>query len=139
MADIVDPATRSRMMSGIQGKNTKPELLVRKYLHNRGLRYRLHVKNLPGKPDIVLPKYRTIVFIHGCFWHQHHNCKFATTPDNRSNFWANKLAQNVARDQYQVNALKESGWRILIVWECELRNGTSRLEALYNEITQGKI
>ncbi|MHB1186042.1 very short patch repair endonuclease [Thiobacillus sp.] len=137
MVDVVDPATRSRMMSGIQGKNTKPELLVRRYLHSRGLRYRLHVKTLPGKPDIVLPKYRTVVFVHGCFWHQHSNCKFATTPSSRPDFWANKLAQNVMRDQYQINALRESGWRTLIIWECELRGDASRLEALYEEITRG--
>ncbi|MHB1077038.1 very short patch repair endonuclease [Thiobacillus sp.] len=137
MVDVVDPATRSRMMSGIQGKNTKPELLVRRYLHSRGLRYRLHVKTLPGKPDIVLPKYRTVVFVHGCFWHQHSNCKFATTPSSQPDFWANKLAQNVMRDQYQTNALRESGWRTLIIWECELRGSASRLEALYEEITKG--
>jgi len=135
MVDVVDPATRSRMMSGIQGKNTKPELLVRRYLHGRGLRYRLHVKILPGKPDIVLPKYRTVVFVHGCFWHQHRDCKFATMPSSRTSFWANKLSENVARDRYQIAALEGLGWRALVVWECELKDGAARLESLYSEIT----
>ncbi len=139
MVDVVDPATRSRMMSGIQGKNTKPELLVRRYLHSRGLRYRLHVKTLPGKPDIVLPKYRTVVFVHGCFWHQHQNCKFATMPSSRPSFWAHKLSENVARDQYQIAALDGLGWRVLIVWECELKDGAARLESLYSEITKDII
>lgn len=139
MVDIVDSATRSRMMAGIQGKNTKPELQVRKYLHRRGLRYRLHVRTLPGKPDIVLPKYHAVVFVHGCFWHQHHGCKFATMPSSRENFWSNKLAQNVVRDQYQINALKELGWRVFVVWECELHDGVPRLEMLYNEITKDEF
>ena len=139
MVDVVAPATRSRMMAGIRAKNTKPELLVRKYLHGRGLRFRLHVKTLPGKPDIVLPKYRAVVFVHGCFWHQHPNCKLAATPSSRPDFWIKKLTQNAARDRFQVNALRESGWRSLIVWECELRKGMLRLDALYNEITQGHI
>lgn len=108
-------------------------------MHRRGLRYRLHVKTLPGKPDIVLPKYKTVVFVHGCFWHQHHGCKFATMPGSRENFWSNKLAQNVVRDQYQVNALKELGWRVFVVWECELHDGVPRLEMLYNEITKDEF
>jgi len=135
MVDVVDPATRSRMMSNIRGKNTKPELLVRKYLHARGLRYRLHVKNLPGKPDLVFPKYRTVVFVHGCFWHHHAGCKYATMPSSRPGFWANKLSDNVARDQYQYAALTELGWRVFVVWECELMKETSRLNSLYSEIT----
>lgn len=135
MVDVVDPATRSRMMSGIRGKNTKPELLVRKYLHTRGLRYRLHVKNLPGKPDLVFPKYRTVVFVHGCFWHHHAGCKYATMPSSRPDFWATKLSDNVARDQYQHTALDGLGWRVIVVWECELMKDTSRLRLLYSEIT----
>lgn len=134
MVDVVDPATRSRMMSGIRGKNTKPEILVRKYLHGRGLRFRLHVKELPGKPDLVFPRYRTVVFVHGCFWHHHAGCKYATTPSNRADFWKNKLSENVARDQYQVAALNGIGWRVLVVWECELRDIAKRLESLYFEI-----
>ncbi|MGB9128955.1 MAG: DNA mismatch endonuclease Vsr [Thiobacillus sp.] len=139
MVDVVDPATRSRMMSGIRSKNTKPELLVRSYLHGRGLRFRLHVKTLPGKPDIVLPKYRAVVFVHGCFWHRHPGCKFAYLPNSRPDFWVEKLSLNAARDKVKANALIKSGWRVFTVWECELRKGTARLDALYNEITQGSI
>ena len=135
MVDVVDKVTRSRMMSGIQGMNTKPELLVRKYLHGRGLRFRLHAKELPGKPDLVFPKYKTVVFVHGCFWHRHSGCKFATTPSTREHFWTNKLSENVARDSYQISALGELGWRVLVVWECELREGLARLNLLYSEIT----
>lgn len=137
MADVVDSATRSRMMAGIQGKNTKPELLVRKYLHGHGLRYRLHAKELPGKPDLVLPKFKAVVFVHGCFWHQHAGCKYATTPSSRKVFWANKLSENVARDAYQIAALSGLGWRVFVVWECELRDGKARLASLYSEITEG--
>jgi DNA mismatch endonuclease (patch repair protein) len=136
MADIVDRATRSRMMSGIKGKNTRPELLVRKYLHSRGLRFRLHVKELPGKPDLVFPKYKVVVFVHGCFWHQHSDCKYATTPSSRKHFWINKLSENVARDSYQIAALEGLGWRVFVVWECELREGLARLDLLYSEITE---
>lgn len=136
MVDVVDPATRSRMMSGIRGKNTKPELLVRKYLHARGLRFRLHVKDMPGKPDMVFPKYRTVVFVHGCFWHHHAGCKYATMPSSRADFWANKLSDNVARDQYQRAALEGFGWQVLVVWECELQDSKKRLQSLYSEITK---
>lgn len=136
MVDVVDRETRSRMMSGIRGKHTKPELLVRKYLHRRGLRFRLHAKGLPGKPDLVFPKHRAVVFVHGCFWHRHAGCKYASTPHSREQFWANKLSENVARDTYQTSALEGLGWRVLIVWECELREGTGRLELLYSEITK---
>lgn len=137
MVDVVDRATRSRMMSGIQGKNTKPELLVRKYLHGQGLRFRLHVRYLPGKPDLVFPKHKAVVFVHGCFWHHHADCKYATMPSTRVNFWANKLSENVARDQYQTAALEGLGWRIFVVWECELRNGRKRLKSLHSEIIKG--
>lgn len=136
MVDVVDKATRSRMMSGIQGKNTKPELLVRKYLHAKGLRFRLHVKELPGKPDLVFSKYKAVVFVHGCFWHRHAGCKYATTPSSREQFWENKLSENVNRDAYQLAALIELGWRVFVVWECELREGLSRLDSLYSEIIE---
>lgn len=139
MVDVVDPATRSRMMAGIRAKNTKPELLVRSYLHGRGLRFRLHVKTLPGKPDIVLPKYRAIVFVHGCFWHHHQGCKYAYVPNSRPDFWMQKLSQNAVRDREKANMLIKSGWRVFTVWECELRKDPPRLDALYNEITQGTI
>lgn len=120
MADVVTTSVRSRMMSGIRGKDTQPELIVRKFLHAKGLRYRLHVKNLPGKPDIVLPKYKTVVFVHGCFWHQHTNCKYAAKPNTRPDFWEKKLSENVARDQYQMAALQGLGWQVIVVWECEI-------------------
>ncbi|ARU31746.1 very short patch repair endonuclease [Sulfuriferula sp. AH1] len=122
MVDIVDSATRSRMMAGIKGKNTKPELLVRKYLHSRGLRFRLHAKELPGKPDLVFPKYKTVVFVHGCFWHQHPRCKLAVMPGSNIEFWKQKLGANRERDQRNKKMLKALGWRILTVWECQLND-----------------
>lgn len=139
MTDVVDKATRSRMMSGIQGKNTKPELLVRKYLHSQGLRYRLHAKGLPGKPDLVFPKYKAVVFVHGCFWHHHLGCKYATKPQTRAEFWDNKLSENVKRDSYQIAALEGLGWRVFVVWECELQEDTSRLVSLTLDIKRKRI
>ena len=126
MVDIVDSATRSRMMSGIRGKNTAPELAIRKYLHSQGFRFRLHVKDLPGKPDIVLPKYRTAIFVHGCFWHQHPGCKDAVMPKSNTKFWAEKLTGNVKRDARNISELVKLGWKCLIVWECETDNTKSQ-------------
>lgn len=120
MVDVVDSVTRSRMMSGIQGKNTRPELLVRKYLHGRGLRFRLHAKELLGKPDMVFPKYKVVVFVHGCFWHQHSGCKYAYIPQSNSDFWREKLKKNQERDKLKTSALKKLGWRVLVIWECSL-------------------
>lgn len=119
MADIVDSATRSRMMSGIRGKDTKPEMIVRKALHRAGYRYRLHVKDLPGKPDIVLPKHKTVIFVHGCFWH-HHDCKKFKWPKTRPEFWREKIQGNVKRDRNAVSDLNKLGWRVFVVWECEI-------------------
>ena len=133
MADIVDRRARSRMMAGIKGKHTKPELVVRSYLHRRGLRFRLHQRNLPGNPDIVLAKYRTAVFVHGCFWHQHEGCRFAYMPSSNTTFWKDKLQSNVARDAKQSVALVELGWRVLTLWECETRN-SSALDRLVSQI-----
>lgn len=121
--DIVDPATRSRMMAGIRGRDTNPEVIVRKYLHANGLRYRIAPRNLPGRPDIVLAKYRTVVFIHGCFWHRHANCKFAATPSTNRDFWAEKFHSNVARDARNAVLLEQLGWHVIVVWECEIRRG----------------
>jgi DNA mismatch endonuclease (patch repair protein) len=120
MIDVVSAATRSRMMAGIRGKDTKPELTVRRYLHKHGFRFRLHVRHLPGVPDLLLPKYRTVIFVHGCFWHQHDGCKYATKPKSNAQFWQEKLAANVERDANVNAALKASGWRVIVIWECEI-------------------
>lgn len=132
MTDIVDRATRSRMMSGIRGRDTKPELIVRKFLHAQGLRYRIAPKDLPGRPDIVLPKYRTVVFVHGCFWHRHPGCRLAATPATRKNFWEEKFKSNVQRDLRIRCDLRKKGWRVLIIWECQLDK--TRLNFLYKKI-----
>ena len=121
MADVLTPEQRHLNMSRNRGKDTKPELLVRQYLHARGLRYRLHSKELPGKPDIVLPRYKTIVFVHGCFWHRHSGCRYTTTPGTRTEFWVNKFARNVENDDRQQAELTAAGWKVLTVWECELK------------------
>lgn len=121
MTDIVDQQTRSRMMSGIRGKNTKPELALRRALHARGFRFRLHSKKVHGRPDLVLPKYHSVVFVHGCFWHRHEGCRYATTPATRSEFWQAKFAANVARDSVVRGALLDQGWRVATIWECALR------------------
>jgi DNA mismatch endonuclease, patch repair protein len=109
------------MMSGIGAKDTKPELALRRALHARGFRYRLHDKRLPGKPDIVLPRYKAVIFVHGCFWHRHPNCRYATTPATRPEFWAKKFRGNVERDKRNQVALTDLGWRVAVVWECDLR------------------
>lgn len=121
MTDIVDKATRSRMMSRIKGKDTKPELVLRKAMHALGLRYRLHRKDMPGKPDIVFPRRKAAIFVHGCFWHRHEGCHFATTPATRPDFWNDKFASNIERDRRNVGQLLDDGWRVATVWECSLR------------------
>ena len=120
MVDIVDTETRSRMMSNIRGKDTKPELILRHALHARGFRYRLHVKDLPGKPDLVFPKFRAVVLVHGCFWHRHPGCAKATTPATRVEFWQEKFQANILRDKWNSERLNELGWRVHTTWECEL-------------------
>ena len=119
MVDIVDSTKRSLMMSGIRGKNTRPELLVRKALHAAGFRYRLHGRDLPGKPDMIFPKYSAVLFVHGCFWHGH-DCPMFRLPSSRIEFWQTKIAGNLARDSLVATRLSESGWRIGVVWECAL-------------------
>lgn len=121
MTDIVDAPTRSRMMAGIRGKNTRPELALRSALHRLGFRFRLHRKDLPGRPDIVLPARRVVVFVNGCFWHRHAGCRYCTVPATRPEFWASKFAANVERDRRNEDALAASGWRVAVVWECALR------------------
>ncbi len=113
---------RSRNMSAIKSKNTKPEIAVRKLLHSMGYRFRLHRKDLPGSPDIVLPKYKTVIFVHGCFWHRHENCKYATTPKTRKEFWENKFKTNLKRDLDIQEKIKNIGWQSVVIWECEIKN-----------------
>lgn len=120
LVDIVDAVTRSRMMSGIKGKNTSPELIIRKALHARGFRFRIHTAHLPGKPDLILPKYKAAIFVHGCFWHGH-DCRYFKTPKTRTEFWMSKIEKNKSRDEIQVVKLNEAGWRTLIIWECAIR------------------
>lgn len=125
MTDIVHTKTRSRMMAGIKGKNTQPELLLRSELHRRGFRYRLHYKGLPGKPDIVLPKYRAIILVNGCFWHGH-NCHLFKWPSTRPEFWRQKIEGNHARDQRNLAHYRHEGWKTLLIWECSLK-GRSKI------------
>ena len=113
---------RSRNMSAIKSKNTKPEIAVRKLLHSMGYRFRLHRKDLPGSPDIVLPKYKTVIFVHGCFWHRHENCKYASIPKTRKEFWESKFKANVKRDKEIQEKIKNIGWQSVVVWECEIKN-----------------
>ncbi len=120
--DVHDKKTRSYNMSQIKGKNTKPEELVRKYLFSQGFRYRKNDKRLPGSPDIVLPKYKTVIFVNGCFWHGHKGCKHFVWPKSNEEFWKNKIETNIARDKNKTKTLEELGWNVLTVWECELKN-----------------
>jgi DNA mismatch endonuclease (patch repair protein) len=123
MADVVDKQTRSRMMSGIQGKNTKPEIRIRSLLHRQGFRFRIHDKSLPGKPDIVLKRFRAVILVHGCFWHAH-DCHLFKWPSTRKEFWQSKIEGNKSRDLENIKALKNSGWRILTIWECSMKGKT---------------
>ena len=121
MADVHSKETRSYNMSRIRSKDTRPELLVRRFLHKNGFRYRLHVKALPGKPDIVLPKYKTVIFIHGCFWHGHEGCKYYVVQKTRTEWWLNKIGNNINKDANAENLLLAAGWKVIKVWECELK------------------
>jgi DNA mismatch endonuclease (patch repair protein) len=125
--DVLTPEQRHYNMSQIQSKNTKPELIVRKWLWNQGYRYRLYRKDLPGKPDIVFPKYNAVIFVHGCFWHRH-DCKYASTPVTRKDFWEEKLNGNVRRDKANAQRLIELKWRVLVIWECEIKKWDTVLE-----------
>ncbi len=128
MVDIVDPVRRSHMMARIRGRDTKPERIVRSHLHQAGLRFRLHARALPGRPDIVLKRWKAVVFVHGCFWHRHRGCPMATTPSTNPEFWRRKFEENVSRDARNVAALRSLGWRVFIVWEC--RTSTLTLRSL---------
>lgn len=122
MTDVVGPAVRSRMMSGIRGTDTKPEMVIRKALFAAGYRFRLHCRELPGRPDVVLPGRKIAIFVHGCFWHMHLRCKNAKMPSTRQSFWRAKLAGNVERDRIAIGALLAVGWRVLVCWECATRD-----------------
>ncbi|MBM3298455.1 MAG: DNA mismatch endonuclease Vsr [Deltaproteobacteria bacterium] len=122
-------------MAAIRCKDTSPELRVRRLLHHLGYRFRLHRQDLPGSPDIVLPKHRTVVFVHGCFWHRHPGCRYTTTPKARADFWANKFEQNIRRDHRQQQQLREMGWSVMVIWECELRD----LQSLKARLVQIRV
>jgi len=122
MTDIVDSRRRSELMANIRGRDTAPELAVRRIAHRMGLRFRLHRNDLPGRPDLVFPKHRLAVFVHGCFWHRHEGCRHASTPKSRTDFWTEKFAANVERDARQEAALRALGWRVLVIWQCETRD-----------------
>lgn len=124
MADVLSKEQRSKCMSHIRSKDTKPEVLVRRFLFANGFRFRLHRKDLPGKPDIVLPKYKTVIFINGCFWHGHSGCKYATIPETNREFWQTKISGNIERDKQTYSRLTESGWRVIEIWQCQLKPKT---------------
>lgn len=137
MADVMTSEQRSRCMAAIKGKDTKPEMIVRKYLFSRGLRFRVQVRKLPGTPDIVLPKYKTVIFVNGCFWHGHEGCKYFRMPKSNVDFWQIKIARNIERDAETEAELMRLGWKVIRIWECEIKAVTGcmdRLEKLYNSI-----
>ncbi|MBD0824438.1 very short patch repair endonuclease [Aestuariibaculum marinum] len=139
MADVHDKETRSYNMSQIKGRDTKPEILVRKFLFSKGFLYRLHSKNLLGKPDIVLPKYKTVIFINGCFWHGHKGCKYAVIPKTRTEWWRSKIEATIQRDIENTRTLESEGWQVIVIWECELKAGNKEVafETLLARLTPG--
>ena len=139
MADLLSPEKRSWNMSRIKGANTKPEMLVRSMLHRAGFRFRIHDKSLPGKPDIVLKKYKSVIFVNGCFWHRHEGCAEATTPKTRREFWEAKFKRTVVRDKEQKDALEKLGWHVFCIWECELKHSADRIiSQVVNELKGGR-
>ena len=120
--DVVDKQTRSRMMANIKGKNTKPEITIRSLLHRQGFRFRIHDKSLPGKPDLILKRYKAVIFVHGCYWHRHENCKLASTPKQNKEFWLKKFDENLRRDGEVYYQLKLLAWRTAVIWECSIRD-----------------
>ncbi|WP_281670784.1 very short patch repair endonuclease [Rikenella microfusus] len=138
MTDTVSKQKRSEIMSHVTGKETKPEIIVRKYLFAHGLRYRKNAKNLPGTPDIVFPKYKTVVFVNGCFWHGHEGCKYAHLPSTNLSYWVKKIAANLERDERKKRELKELGYKVLVIWQCQLKITVreKNLEELYNDIVK---
>lgn len=138
MADAVDKKRRSEIMSSVKGFDTKPEILVRKYLFKKGFRFRLQNKSLPGKPDIKLKKYNCLIFVNGCFWHGHPNCKIYVMPKTNKRFWYSKIENNIKRDKRNIRKLKKMGWKVIVVWECELKNKNKEntLERVVNKIIE---
>lgn len=136
MADIFTKKKRSQIMASVSRKETKPEILVRKFLFNQGYRYRKNVKTLPGKPDIVLPKYKTVIFVHGCFWHGHKNCKAAKLPETRKEFWANKIKANILRDKKVKKKILSEDYNVITVWQCQLKNKARQQKALTNIVNK---
>lgn len=145
MVDFLSPSDRSERMSRIRGKDTQPELALRKVLHALGLRYRLHGRGLPGRPDLVFPRFKAVVFVHGCFWHRHPGCKIATTPKSNTPFWLDKFRRTVARDLRTTEALHALGWRVFVAWECELASSSKaratgeRIAALIRDLPRGPL
>jgi DNA mismatch endonuclease (patch repair protein) len=136
MADVVTPGVRSTMMSGIRGKNTQPELILRRGLFGCGVRYRLHLASLPGRPDIVIRKYNVAVMVHGCFWHAHRNCRYFRYPRGNRQFWVDKLTNNRKRDARSISVLTSAGWRVVVVWECAIRaDSQAVLDSLHEFLT----
>jgi len=135
MVDVVDKKIRSRMMSGIQGKNTKPEMLIRSMLHKNGFRYRIHANTLPGKPDIVLKRYQAVIFVHGCFWHGH-KCHLFKWPKTRPEFWQNKIQGNIENDKKVMKKIEALGWRVCIVWECSVKGASKDIIKVSEQITK---
>ena len=138
MADVHSAETRSYNMSRIRSRDTKPEELVRKYLFSKGFRYRKNDVRLPGKPDIVLPKYKTVIFVNGCFWHGHTGCRYFVWPKTNTEFWRKKITSNMVRDQKNYTLLRELGWNVFVIWECELKHSAKEktLDSLVNNLTQ---
>ena len=122
MTDIFDPEKRSEIMSRIRGRDTRPELIVRRIAHALGFRFRLHRKDLPGRPDIVFPRHQAVIVVHGCFWHRHPGCKRASSPKTRVRYWQNKFEDNVVRDKRNETALRDLGWKVMVIWECETKD-----------------
>lgn len=136
--DIVDTQTRSRMMAGIRSKNTRPEMTVRQFLHGQGFRYRLHRRDLPGTPDLVLPKWHAVIFVHGCFWHGH-DCRYFRLPKTRTEFWAEKISGNKLRDAKNLEALRTAGWNVIVIHECEIRDDVGwQLRVLQELVCDGR-
>lgn len=136
MSDIYDKKERSLIMSHVKSKDTTPEIVIRKFIFSKGIRYRVHDKRYPGKPDLVIPKYDTIIFVHGCFWHGHKNCKSSKLPKTRREFWEKKISDNIIRDKKNIEKLRKDGWNVILVWECELSTQEKRDKRLNNLISE---